>query len=947
MRVDRTGRDAAPWLRALRAGLAITVGVLILFGYQVTRLYTDAQWFRETGRSDVFLTVLGVRLTLFFGFGLLFFLLFYFNIWLAGRISAPGTTTRYVDPEREVYAYVARVATRWLGIGGAVVLAFLAGGNATTHWSEYLQFTRSVPFGVRDPIFARDVGFYVFRLPFLSYLQGWLLFTFGASAAGALIIHYGERAADFMGGSLAALPAGVRQHLLGLFAVFAALWAWGHWLARYDILGANNGAFVGAGYTDVHARAPGQLIQTALMLLVSALCLANMRRGKPFALPMGGLAAWAAGSLIVAGLWPGFIQRFRVVPNQFSAEKAYIAHDIEFTRKAYGLDRVREQAIDGVDTLKREDLEQDAETIQNIRLWDWPQLGAVFEAKQALKTYYRFRLPAYASYTTGDFNIDVDRYALGGVNRQVMLAPREIYSDGIPTQARTWINLRLQYTHGYGAVMSPVNKVNSEGLPEYFMGQLPVETKWPELQLRRPEIYYGELPEGYVIVGTKQDELDYPSPKGNKLTRYAGKGGTRIGGAFNRLMWSVRLGDANMLLSSDLTPESKVLFRRNIRERVQTLAPFLNWDNDPYVVVHQGRLVWIMDGYTVTHRYPYARQTEVGMGAYAATQSFNYIRNSVKAVVDAYDGTVRLYAVDPEDPILRLWRRVFPRLVQSIDRMPAGLRSHLRYPEDLFRIQRDIYTIYHMSDPRAYYGKEDQWEVPSDPGAAAEDTDQTGARMTPYYINVRLPGSDTTEFLLMTPFTPLRTQNLSGWMCAKCDPEDYGELLVYRYPKGTNVNGPQQIMAQISSQEEISQTVTLLGQRGSRVSWGNLLAIPVGRSILYALPLYVQAAASTAARIPEVTQVVLATGDRIVMEPTLEKAVAALSSTGPASASPGLIADQQSAPIRATTRGAQPAVGDPLERARDAYERARAQQKAYDRILDELGAALEELKSRR
>jgi len=944
MEIQGARRSTPGWLRALRIAFLIALGVVILFGYQIARLYTDWIWFAEMGRPSVFTTILGARLTLFFGFGLLFFLVFYFNVWLAGRINARQQRPRYMDPEREVYAQMARLAARWLGLGGAIFLAFLVGGNASTHWSEYVQFTHSERFGVRDPVFSLDAGFYTFSLPFLAFLQSWLLFTLGATAIGSAIIHYGERAADFVGGSLAAVPAGMRRHLLWLAAAFMAVWAWGHWLARYDVLWANNGAFVGAGFTDVHARVPGQVVQTVLMLLVAVLCAVNTRRGKPFVLPLYGLGLWAVGSLLMAALWPSMVQRFRVVPNQFTAERPFIERDIAMTRAAYGLDAIKEEPIQAVDVLTARDLAEDRETIENIRLWDWPQLGAVFEAKQALRTYYRFRLPEFASFTTADFNIDVDRYRLGASNRQVMVAPRELYPEGLPSQARTWINLRLQYTHGYGAVMSPVNRVDPEGLPEYYLGQIPVESKAPEVKLERPQIYYGELARDYVIVNSKQDELDYTSPEGNKQTRYSGKGGARLGGRFSRLMWSARLGDANMLLSGDLTPDSRVMFRRNIRERVQTIAPFLNWDNDPYIVVHDGKLVWIMDGYTVTHRYPYSRQTEVGMGDMAASQSFNYIRNSVKAVVDAYDGTATFYAADPNDPILRLWRRVFPGLVIPMDRMPDGLRAHLRYPEDLFRIQRDIYTVYHMTDARSYYGKEDQWEVPPDPGATNEDGAEPAGRMTPYFVNMRLPGSNTSEFLLMTPFTPLRTQNMAGWMCAKCDPEDYGQLLVYRYPKGTNVNGPQQIMAQINSQQEISKTVTLLGQRGSRVIWGNLLAIPVGQSLLYALPLYVQAAGSGAAMIPEISQVVLASGDRIVMAPTLEEAVSALRATR--GTAPRASEDGRARPPEAGT--APTATGtDPLFRARAAYERARVRQKEYEAALDDLGRALRELQAQR
>jgi uncharacterized membrane protein (UPF0182 family) len=944
MSMEGARRPAPKWLRITRIIVLATVAVLVLFGYQLTRLYTDWLWFHEVRQSAVFATILGVRLTLFFGLGLLFFIVFYFNVWLAGRLNARQARPRYMDPEREVYAQIARAATRWLGVGGAIFLSFLVGGNASTHWSEYLQFTHPEHFGVADPVFGHDVGFYAFRLPFLGYLQSWLLFTIGAAAVGTAIIHYGERAADFVGGSLAAVPSTVRRHLLWLGALFAFVFAWGHWLARYDALWSNNGAFIGAGYTDIHARIPAQVIQTVLMLLVGLLCIVNTTRGKPFALPAAGLAVWLVASFVLVSIWPAFVQRFRVVPNQFTAEKPYIERDIRFTRQAYGLDKVKEQAVPSVAPLTATDLAQNSETINNIRLWDWPQLGAVYEAKQALRQYYRFRLPEFATFTTGDFNIDVDRYHLGGEYRQVMVSPRELYAEGLPSQARTWINMRLQYTHGYGVVMSPVNRVDTEGLPEYFMGQIPVESTRPELKLSRPQIYFGELAADYVFVGTKQDELDYPGPEGNVLTRYSGRGGTRIGGYLSRLAWATRLGDANLLLSSDLTAECRVMFRRNIRERVQTIAPWLNWDNDPYIVVHDGKLVWIMDGYTVTDRYPYSRQSEVGTESPLVTQQFNYIRNSVKAVVDAYDGTVRLFAVDETDPVLKLWRRVFPNLVAPLSSMPSDLRSHLRYPEDMFRIQRDIYTIYHMTDPRVYYGKEDQWEVPPDPGASNEDGTGRAGRMTPYYVHMRLYGSPNTEFLLMTPFTPTRTQNMSGWMCGKCDPEDYGQLFVYRFPKGVNVNGPQQIMAQINAQEDISRTVTLLGQRGSRVIWGNLLAIPVGRSLLYALPLYVQAAGPGAASIPEINQVVLATGDRIVMRPTLEEAVAALGAGHGTRRSQAASETQMGEP--APTMAAGPASPQELiRRATDAYRKARAKQRDYDAALEELGKALKELES--
>ncbi|HXG24634.1 MAG TPA: UPF0182 family protein, partial [Chthonomonadales bacterium] len=560
--------------------------------------------------------------------------------------------------------------------------------------------------------------------------------------------------------------------------------------------------------------------------------------------------------------------------------------------------------------------------------------------------------------TSGDYNIDIDRYRLGPEYRQVMLAARELNQGDLPPEARTWQNQRLQYTHGYGVVMSPVNRVDAEGLPEYFLSGIPVVSTRPELKVDVPQIYYGELTNDYVFVNTKQNEFDYPSVEGsNKETRYAGTGGVRLGSYLRRVAWSIRLGDANMLLSSDLTPDSRILYRRNIRERVQRVAPFLNWDNDPYLVVNKGRLLWLLDGYTVTDRYPYSKPFRAGTGLPGVGQTFNYIRNSVKAVVDAYNGTVTLYAFDERDPILQTWSRIFPDLLTPKEQMPEGLRAHLRYPEDLFRIQRDIYTLYHIQDPRVYYGKEDVWAVPADPSPSADEdgsmrADSVARKLQPYYLIMRLPGEKKEEFLVMTPFTPLGRENVSAWMCAKCDPEDYGQLLVYRFPKGLNINGPQQIMNQIKADPQVSQFQTLMGQRGSRVIFGNLLVIPVEKSLLYAVPVYVQAAGTGAAIIPAIKRVIVATDDTVEMRDTLEQAIAALASGTPAASAPSpLQVDVTQEPTPAPSASARPtppgegaSPAELVRRASAAYERARQKQREYDSALEDLGRALDALK---
>lgn len=950
--VHRTPR----WLKALRYAFVAAVVVALLFGYQIVRIYTDWLWFGEMRRTQVYLSTIQAGLLLFFGMGVSFFLIVALNLVIALRGAKGPRPIRLLSPEQDQVLEFIRRSIGWLALTAAAVVAFLVAGNASTHWASYLLFTHVGAFGQTDPVFHRDIGFYVFRLPFLTYLQGWLLFTVGASAVGCAAVYLAESGTDLAAGESPSLQPGAIRHLLVLAGLFAAVFAWGHYLARYDLLGSENGAFFGAGYTDLHARLPAQNIQALLMLLTALLCFVNVRSGKPFRLPLVGLGLWIVGSALAVGVWPGFVQKFQVVPNQFDAERLYIARDIEFTRKAYGLDRVKEETVSVSAMLTRADLDADRATIENVRLWDWPQLGAVYSVKQVIRPYYRFQLPQTATTTSNDYNIDIDRYRLGNEYRQVMVSARELDASGLPQQAQTWQNERLVYTHGYGAVMSPVNRVDSDGLPEYFMQGIPVKSSRPELKLDRPQVYYGELTSDYVLVNSKQNEFDYPDEGNvNRETRYAGKGGVPLGGALTRLAWSLRLGDTNLLLSGDLTPSSRILFRRNIRERVQKLAPFLNWDNDPYLVVLDGRLVWVMDAYTVTDRYPYSRPSYAGTGVAGAAQEFNYIRNSVKAVVDAYDGSATLYVSDPQDPIVRTWQRIFPSLFTPMAKMPDGLRAHLRYPEDLFRIQRNIYTVYHISDPRVYYGKEDQWEVPVDPTPQPDSAGQTvqGAHMQPYYVVMRLPGEKSEEFLIMSPFTPLRTPTLSAWMCAKCDPGDYGQLVVYRFPKGSPMNGPAQVMAQIQSQQEISKTMTLLGQRGSSVLFGNLLAIPIGRSMLYVAPLYVQASSGGVASVlPEINQVIVSNGDRVLMRPNLEAAIAALGSAqGPADtarASGSIPPQAETAPAPENASSALPPGAsreDLIRRAGAAFEKARAKQKEYEAALDELGSVLRRLQA--
>ncbi len=927
---------------------------LILFGYQIAKIYTDWQWFGELGQSGVFSTSIGARITLFFGFGILFFLICYFNLWLAQRLNASRPRPRAMDSEHEKVRIIARQATHWLSLGASVFIAFLVAANAAGHWPQYLQFTHAGEFGVKDPVFQNDVGFYVFRLPFLAFLVNWFLAAFVVTTIAVAVVHYSDGALDFMSQRKPEFAPHVERHVLALLGLSAITYAMTYSLSRYELLFADNDFFSGAGYTDLHVRLPAITGQMLAMLATGVLCIVNIWRGRAFRLPIMGIAAWLLISLIGGGLLPGMVEKFTVVPNQFSKQQEYIARDIKLTQQAYGLgpDRVKIQDFSGAGEVTARSIADDKTTINSIRLWDWPQLAQVYTANQALRTYYRFTLPPTSTMTSGDTNIDVDRYRIGNEYRQVMLAPRELYPPGLPPQAQTWQNLRLQYTHGFGVVMSPVNRTNAEGLPEYFLSQIPVKSSVSGLTVDRPQIYYGELTRDYVFADTRQNEFDYPSDASdakNKETRYTGKGGVPLSGTFGKLAWSLRLGDTNMLLSGDFTEKSRILFRRGIRERVQVLAPFLQLDNDPYLVVDGGKLLWIQDAYTVTDRYPYSKPTRIAAGPGDWVQEFNYIRNAVKAVVDAYDGTVTLYVAEKADPIIETWSRIFPTLFTSIDKMPASLKAHIRYPEDLFRIQRDVYCLYHINDERVYYGKEDVWQVPGDPTAASDgDSILSGEgpqTMMPYYVLMKLPGEKSEEFLMMTPFTPLAKQNISAWMCAKCDPDDYGQLLVYRFPRGSNVNGPQQVMSQVNSTQEISQYMTLVNQKGSRVVFGNLLVIPVESALLYVIPVYVQANAPGASVIPEINKVIVATSNRIAMRSTLEAAIAAVAGGGPpteesptgAAGAPGVQPPKGQAPGRPAS------VPELVKRANDAYRQAREREKEYQRSLDDLGKTLDEL----
>jgi uncharacterized protein len=831
---------------------------IVFFGKGVG-LYTDWLWFSDVGYFGVFLTAIKGRLTIgsLLAGGL--FLWTWAN-FVAARAFASSSRPILVDdwldfPQR--HRLLKRLDTLFPLV--ALAVAAMAGIGLSDWWDDFLLFRHATPFGEADPVFNRDIGFYALVFPFLRNLYGLgpLLFLLGGAAAVGV---YALQRDIQLGEEKVHIGRPVQIHLAALAAFFFFWKAAGYQLDLYELLYSPQGVVFGATYTDLTVRMPVLRILQVLGILSGISFVFPLLRNdrRAWLAPAGLSIVWIATAILGYGVLPNLVQRFKVIPNEITLETPNIERNIEFTRRAYGLTRVTEKPFPAAGNLQTSDLAANRSTIRNVRLWDHRPLLATFSQLQEIRTYYKFT------------NVDNDRYWINGEYRQVMLSVRELDHRSLPS--RIWINEHLTYTHGYGLVLGPVNEVTSEGLPELFIRDIPPVTdlgerrKWLEgaspetaaetgMEVTRPEIYFGEVANDYVIVNTKSKELDYPTGDQNVYTHYAGKGGVLLSSLLRKVAFALRFGTAKFLLSSDITAESRVLYHRQIVQRVRTIAPFFLYDSDPYAVLSEGRIYWILDGYTWTNRYPYSQPMR-GL--------LNYIRNSVKVVVDAYDGTVRFYLMDEADPIAQTYRKIFPDLLKPIDEMPADLRSHLRYPQDLFEVQAAIFARYHMTNPQVFYNQEDLWTTPT------EVLEGNEVPMEPYYTIMRLPGGERDEYILMQPFTPSRKSNLIAWMAARSDPPHYGELLVYRFPKDKLVYGPMQIEARIDQDSQISQQFTLWGQRGVQVLRGNLLVIPIKDSLLYIEPVYLQAERG---KIPELRRVIVAYEDRIAMRRTLDEAL--------------------------------------------------------------------------
>ena len=881
-------------------------------------IYTDWLWFGETGYQSVFLKGLATKGVLGVGVFLIAFGVLFANLRLAVR--APTRPYMVFQGSGDIPPiFLNSRHLGWLAGGVSGLAALFIGGIASRQWLVALNFLHATPFGEVDPVFARDASFYIFTLPFLEAARYLILATFVLSFIGSAAAYLLSGQVVLEPGKLQAAPR-PRRHLAALIAALFLLLAAGAYLDMPRTLTTPAGLIHGASYVDVVVGIP-----TLRILMVVSVVAAGAATYAALSATTWPVMAAVAGYLIV---WIGgggvavLVQQLVVTPDEQQKEAPYIARNIEATRRAFSLDAVDERHVSGDATLTLEDIANNAATINNVRLWDHGPLLDTFSQIQEIRTYYEFA------------SVDNDRYVIDGEYRQTMLSSRELNSNSLPN--RSWINERIQYTHGFGVALGPVNQVTEEGLPVLFIQDLPPRSE-TDLSVNQPSIYFGELSNDYVVVNTDTDEFHYPEGDDNVQTRYDGTGGVRLGNILQRLLFSLSLRSYEVLVSGQLNAESRVIFHRNITDRVNTIAPFLQYDSDPYMVISDGGLYWIRDAYTMTPDYPYSAPV---------TNGINYIRNSVKVVIDAYHGTKTFYLAQPDDPLAATLAKVFPDLLRPLDAMPADLRSHIRYPEDIFSLQTAMYSTYHMTNPAVFYNKEDEWEVP------IIDNEQ----MEPYYTIMRLPGEETAEFIQMLPFTPRGKNNLAAWMVARSDGEHYGKMLVFQFPKQRVVFGPSQIVARMNQDQEISPQITLWNQQGSEVIHGTLLVIPIEEALLYIRPLYLRASGG---RIPELKRVVVAYQNQIVMEETLDGALTRLfgSSSGRPSAPDTMpvvdaAATNTAAPVLVSTTGAgSEDQGLLAEQAQGHFTRAVEAQRegdwaAYGREITQLGDVIEQLQSK-
>jgi len=885
----------------------VAIGVLFPI---TTPIVTDWWWFQEIGYQVVFTKELTTKSLLFVTVGLTSAIVVFVNLRVAQRGLVPFPVIVGLGGQQAGVDL-----TNWLRrltLPAALFVGTLFGFGVSPAWQMVLAAVHRTPFGVVDPIFSRDVGFYVFTLPAVG---AFLALASSLTVICLLLL----LSVYWIRGDIIAQPRQLRvepsagMHLGTLVAVYFVLTALELWfVSAPGLVYSNTGPLIGASYTDLHARLPAIRASAAMALVSAGMLVVGAIKARLPRYALFAVGGYLVVSVVGRGVIPFGIQKLIVAPTELTRETTYLRHHIDATRRAWGIDSVETRELSGEASLTAADIQANAPTIENVRLWDRDPLLQTFGQLQEIRTYYDF------------VSVDDDRYWIDGKYRQVLLSARELNPASLPT--RTFINEHLTFTHGMGLTLGPVNQVTAEGLPVLFVKDLPPESTG-SLQVTRPQIYYGELDGDYVFVGTKQREFDHPAGDANVYSAYAGTGGIDVGSFARRLLLSIRFKSSKILFSQDITNESRVLFHRNIRQRAELALPFLRFDRDPYLVItSDGTLVWILDAYTTTDRYPYSQRLPDGT---------TYMRNAVKVVIDAYDGSVAAYVSEPTDPLIQTWAKIFPGIFLPLEEMRTDLRAHLRYPEDIYRVQTSLYTTYHMEAPEDFYHREDQWQIP----VVAEPN---GSVPFMRHIVMRLPEESKAEFIFMVPFTPRGKDNLAAWMVARNDGDAYGKLRVYRLSRQSLVYGPLQIENRINQDTEVSRQVSLWDQRGSKVIRGNLLVIPIEKALLYVQPLYLQAEGG---RIPELKRVIVAYQNQVVMQETLDGALAELFGGGS-----GVRTAPADSPVVVATPSAESAAPALIAEARRRFASAIQAQRdgdwaRYGEEIRQLGQILERLEA--
>ena len=914
----------------LRRAVIIAIILVLVFGVGgvLSRIWTELLWYQEVGQTTVFWTPIWAGVAVGLAFAVIFFVIFFGSLYAARKIS-PRLLAVPGGPEGEVLEL--KSSRRWPGrlmLIVSVVIAIVVGIVYGSRWEQVFLFFNRGDFGYVDPVFGRDASFFVFTLPLWKMLVNFVGFTLLLTFVATAFVYVVDRAMVLNAKNRVSLAPHVKAHLSVILAAAMVAKAGDYMIQTWSLNLTQNAAVFGAGYTDVNARLPVLHFLAIVSLVAAAIFLANIRY-RGWRLPAIAILIMALTWAIGGKAYPALVQQYRVSPNEIAAETPYIENNIEATRWAFGLNGMANVASSATDDLTADDIRANEDTIGNIRLWEPRPALSTYSQIQEIRLYYSFQ------------DVDVDRYTIDGKFREVLLSVRELDQSQLQEQSRTWVNLHLTYTHGYGFVLSPVNEAGADGLPILMVKDIPPRTE-TDLKITRPEIYYGELGNDYVVVGTTSPEFDYPKGEGNAEATYAGDGGVSIDSKIRQVAFSFRFRTAKLLFSDSFTDDSRIMYRRTIAERVRALAPFLRYDSDPYVVVRDdGSLVWMWDAFTSSSRFPYSQPRADGT---------NYLRNPIKVVVDAYDGKVTFYQIDPDDPMANAWGGVYEGLFTPGEQMPEDLRRHMRYPEDMYKVQAEVLTVYHMTNPQMFYNKEDVWEIPT------EIYGQEEIPVAPYYEVLTLPTQTEPEFALLQPFAPLSKKNMASLLVARQDGENYGKLALLDFPKDKLVFGPSQVEARITNDPAVSAQLTLWSQAGSEVIRGNLLVVPIEDTVMYFEPLYLQASQSP---LPELTRVIVSYADKVAMEPTLGEALTEIfgepiGSGSTTTSTPGTTAPGGSTTTSSTTVPSGPTTtlsGDAqtlIEQANQYYEAAvEAQERGdwaeYGRQLEELGKVLEAL----